>query len=123
MTGPSGVYRSTSEDSICPNTRRCTAPTPRIRALGTDRRLRITGTLAREFSGQPTLTEIAMRKMLWTLFVPLAAIATACGRNRAPAVDDALKNDLALASQAQPYNAQQVISPTEAGYAAQQKQL
>ncbi len=46
-------------------------------------------------------------------------LAAACGRNSSPAVDDALKNDLALASQAQPYNAQQVISPTEAGYAAQ----
>lgn len=39
----------------------------------------------------------------------------ACGRsNRSPA-DDALKNDLALASQAQPYQPQQFVSPTEQG--------
>ena len=53
------------------------------------------------------------------VLVPVAMLAAACGRNSSPAVDDALKNDLALASQAQPYNAQQFVSPTEAGYAAQ----
>jgi hypothetical protein len=52
------------------------------------------------------------------LLVP-AALVAACGRNGAPAADDALKNDLALASQAQPYNAQQFMSPTEAGYTGQ----
>lgn len=51
----------------------------------------------------------------------MAVFAVACGRNSSPAVDDALKNDLALASQMQPYNAQQVVSPTEAGFAAQQQ--
>jgi len=49
-------------------------------------------------------------------FLPLAALVAACGRNSSPAVDDALKNDLALAAQAQP-NAP--ISPTEAGFAPQ----
>jgi hypothetical protein len=44
----------------------------------------------------------------------MAMLVAACGRNSAP-VDDALKADLALASQAQPYNPQ--ISPTEAGLA------
>jgi hypothetical protein len=51
--------------------------------------------------------------------VPVAVLAVACGRSSGPAVDDALKNDLALASQAQAYNPQQFISPTEAGYANQ----
>ena len=60
-----------------------------------------------------------MRKFNLMLLVPAAMIAAACGRNSAPAVDDALKNDLALASQAQAYNPQQFVSPTEAGYAAQ----
>lgn len=60
-----------------------------------------------------------MRKFNLMLLVPAALIAAACGRNSTPAVDDALKNDLALASQAQAYNPQQFVSPTEAGYAAQ----
>src|SRR5215211_6643425 len=59
-----------------------------------------------------------MRKMKWVVLVPAAVLAVACGRGT-PAVDDALKSDLALASQAQPYNPQQFISPTEAGLAAQ----
>ena len=57
------------------------------------------------------------------VLVPVAILAAACGRNSSPAADDALKNDLALASQAQPYNPQQVVSPTEAGYAAQQQYM
>ena len=58
-----------------------------------------------------------MRKLTWIMLAPLAVLAVACGRNRGPAVDDALKNDLALASQAQLGNPN--ISPTEAGYAPQ----
>ncbi|HEY8176221.1 MAG TPA: YMGG-like glycine zipper-containing protein [Gemmatimonadaceae bacterium] len=50
------------------------------------------------------------------LLVPAAVLAAACGRDSAK-TDDALKNDLALASQAQPYNAQQFTSPSEMGYA------
>ena len=65
------------------------------------------------------LTEIAMRKLKWMALVPAVVFAAACGRNGSPAVDDALKQDLALASQAQPYNPQQFVSPTEAGLAAQ----
>lgn len=60
-----------------------------------------------------------MRATKMMFLVPMAILAAACGRSSSPAVDDALKNDLALASQAQPYNPQQFISPTEAGYAAQ----
>ena len=60
-----------------------------------------------------------MRRIKWVVLVPAAVLAVACGRNSTPAVDDALKNDLALASQAQPYNPQQFLSPAEAGLAAQ----
>jgi len=49
------------------------------------------------------------------LLVPAALLAAACGRDSSK-TDDALKNDLALASQAQPYNAQQFMSPSEMGY-------
>src|SRR3989337_1630059 len=54
-------------------------------------------------------------KML--LLVPAAIVAAACGRDSAATTDDALKNDLALASQAQPYMPQQFTSPAEMGYA------
>src|SRR4051812_11474791 len=57
-----------------------------------------------------------MKNSKMLVLVPAAAIAAACGRNQSPA-DDALKNDLALAAQAQPYNPQQFASPTELGYA------
>ena len=53
-------------------------------------------------------------KTSW-LLVPLAIIGVGCGKT---ATDDTLKNDLALASQAQQYAAQPVISPTEQGLAA-----
>ena len=62
-----------------------------------------------------------MRRTNRIVIVAVAMLAAACGRNSSPAVDDGLKNDLALASQAQPYNAQQVVSPAEAGYAARQQ--
>jgi len=58
-----------------------------------------------------------MRKLTWIMLAPVAVLAVACGRNRGPAIDDALKNDLALASQAQLANPN--ISPNEAGYAPQ----
>ena len=48
-------------------------------------------------------------KKAW-LLAPLAAFAVACGKKP---TDDNLKNDLALASQAQQYTAQQVTSPAE----------
>lgn len=60
-----------------------------------------------------------MRYTKWLSLVPVAVFAVACGGKSTPALDDALKNDLALASQAQAYNPQQFVSPTEAGYAAQ----
>jgi hypothetical protein len=59
-----------------------------------------------------------MRKLGMT--VSLAALATigACSRGNDVRPDDALKNDLALAAQAQPYQAQQFVSPTEQQYGA-----
>jgi hypothetical protein len=51
----------------------------------------------------------------WLLVPAVLVVAAACGGSDKPA-DDALKNDLALASQMQPYNPQQFVSPTEAGY-------
>ena len=44
------------------------------------------------------------------------ALAGACSRGSDTRTDDALKNDLALAAQSQPYQAQQFVSPTEQGY-------
>lgn len=56
-----------------------------------------------------------MKNIKLLLLVPAALLAAACGRDSAK-TDDALRNDLALASQAQPYNAQQFASPSEMGY-------
>lgn len=57
-----------------------------------------------------------MRKLTWIMLVPAAVLVAACGRSRAPAIDDALKSDLALAAQVGNPSA---ISATEAGYAPQ----
>lgn len=59
-----------------------------------------------------------MRTVNVLAVVALAALSAACGRDR-PQLDDALKNDLALAAQAQAYNPQAIVSPTEAGYGAE----
>jgi hypothetical protein len=50
------------------------------------------------------------------LLIPALALA-ACGRSGDKPMDDALRSDLSLASQVQPYQPQQTISPTELGYA------
>jgi len=57
-----------------------------------------------------------MRRLNWIALVPLAFAAVACRKDTAAA--DALKTDLSLAAQAQPYAAQP-ISPNEAGVAPQ----
>ena len=63
-----------------------------------------------------------MRRFTKWLLLPVAlVVAAACGGSDKPA-DDALKNDLALASQMQPFQAQQFMSPTEAGLAGYQAQ-
>lgn len=50
---------------------------------------------------------------------PLVALATlaACSKGEAPRMDEALRNDLSLASQMQPYQPQMYVSPEEQGYA------
>src|SRR5215216_2743770 len=61
-----------------------------------------------------------MRTFSKLLIAPVLLLGAACGRDdQAPAPDDALKNDLALAAAAQPYQPQQFVSPTEQGYAGQ----
>jgi hypothetical protein len=54
------------------------------------------------------------------IVLSLAALALlgACSRGSESRPDDALKNDLALAAQAQSYQAQQFVSPTEQQYGA-----
>ena len=61
-----------------------------------------------------------MRNFVKLAAIPALVLAAACGGNQEPRVDDALKSDLALAAQAQPYGAQQFVSPQELGYAGQQ---
>lgn len=48
------------------------------------------------------------------ILAPALALAAACGREQ-PRVDDALRNDLSLATQSQQYRPQQVVSPQELG--------
>ena len=57
-----------------------------------------------------------MKNIKMLLLVPAALLAAACGRDNSSA-DDALSKDLQLASQAQPYMPQQVMNPSEMGYA------
>ena len=54
---------------------------------------------------------------MWLLLSASALVVGlgACGRSNRSTGDDALKNDLALASQAQAYQPQQFMSPTEQG--------
>lgn len=59
----------------------------------------------------------AIRKLV---LAPALVLAAACGRSDdVSPVDDALKNDLALAASVQPYMPQQFVSPMEQGYAGQ----
>jgi hypothetical protein len=57
-----------------------------------------------------------MQKSVKMLVVPALVLAAACGQ-KDTAMDDALKNDLSLASSMQPYAPQQFVSPMEQGYA------
>lgn len=56
-----------------------------------------------------------MRNFAKWLLAPAALMLAACGDSDKTPSDDGLKNDLALASQMQPYQPQQFMSPTEAG--------
>jgi hypothetical protein len=51
------------------------------------------------------------------LAVPALVLVAACGRGNDAKMDDALRNDLALASSQAAYNPQQFVSPMEQGYA------
>jgi hypothetical protein len=59
-----------------------------------------------------------MRNLVITMSMGALALAGACSGGADARPDDALKNDLALAAQVQPYQAQQFISPTEQAYGA-----
>ena len=59
-----------------------------------------------------------MRTHGMTLSLAALALLGACGRGADSRPDDALKNDLALAAQALPYQAQQFTSPSEQQLAA-----
>jgi hypothetical protein len=58
-----------------------------------------------------------MRTLLRALPV-MALVLAACNRNETPKVDEALRQDLSLASQLQPYAPQPYVSPVEMGYDA-----
>jgi hypothetical protein len=55
------------------------------------------------------------RKLLSLMTLPAVVLIAACGRDDAKKLDDALRQDLTLASQAYPY--QPFVSPQEQGYA------
>src|SRR3954466_8399930 len=57
-----------------------------------------------------------MHKFVISSLAGLALLGACRGNDSRP--DDALKNDLALAAQAQPYQAQQFVSPGEQLYGA-----
>ena len=60
-----------------------------------------------------------MHKFVKMLVVPAMVLAAACGRgDDSKAIDEGLKNDLALASSM--YQPQQFVSPMEQGYAGSQ---
>jgi hypothetical protein len=59
-----------------------------------------------------------MTKLAMSVSLAALALIGACSRGSDARPDDALKNDLALAAQAQPYQAQQFVSPTEQQYGA-----
>ena len=56
-----------------------------------------------------------MRNSVRMLVVPALVVTAACGRDEKP-IDEALRNDLSLASSMQPYQPQQFVSPAEMGY-------
>jgi YMGG-like Gly-zipper len=58
---------------------------------------------------------MVMRTFTWLVCAPALVAVAACGRGKT--ADDVLKNDLALASQAQAYNPN--FNPNESGYAQQ----
>ena len=57
-----------------------------------------------------------MRSIVKYIAIPAVVLAAACQSKEDPKLDDALSKDLALASQVQPYQPQQFVSPQEMGY-------
>ena len=57
-----------------------------------------------------------MRSLVKWMAIPAVVIAAACSNKDDSRLDDALSKDLALASQVQPYQPQQFVSPQEMGY-------
>lgn len=60
-----------------------------------------------------------MRISRMLVVAPVLVFAAACSTKGDSSVDDALKNDLALAASQQPYQPQQYMSPMEQGYYGQ----
>ena len=60
-----------------------------------------------------------MRISRTLIVAPALVLVAACSTKKDSSVDDALKNDLALAASAQPYQPQQYVSPMEQGYYGQ----
>ena len=62
-----------------------------------------------------------MRNTVKYIAIPVLDLLAACGRGKeaAPAMDDALRNDLSLANSTQPYQPQQFVSPMEQAYMQQ----
>lgn len=58
-----------------------------------------------------------IRTSVRPIFLLSALALAACGREQARPMDDALRNDLSLASQMQAYQPLQTVSPMEMGYA------
>ena len=57
-----------------------------------------------------------MRSIVKYIAIPAVVLAAACQSKEDPKLDDALSKDLALASQVQPYQPQQFVSPMEQAY-------
>ena len=57
-----------------------------------------------------------MRSLVKWMAIPAVVLAAACQSKDDSKLDDALSKDLALASQVQPYQQQQFVSPQEMGY-------
>jgi hypothetical protein len=68
-----------------------------------------------ELLGGNMFSNPSYKRVLLLSTSALAIGLGACGRGNRSAADDALRNDLALASQAQGYQPQQFMSPTEQG--------
>ena len=58
-----------------------------------------------------------MRNIRGLMLVPVLVLGAACGKSDSAKMDEALRSDLSTAAQQQPYQQQQVVSPSELGTA------